>query len=102
VAEERVHRRRRRRRGRGGGAGSVVPAEREAEARAQAKGAAPPPNWQWRTFPVLFAFVLGIVIMGLAVADPVMSAVLFFAALFGVAFGLAHIVTRAIVARRRR
>ncbi len=58
-------------------------------------------QWNWRTFPVLFAFVTGVVLMGLAtVAEPFFF-VFFFAGLFGVAFGLAHIVTRVIIARRR-
>ncbi len=59
-------------------------------------------QWNWRTFPVLFAFVVGVVIMGLVTAEPTLFAVFFFAGLFGVAFGLAHIVTRVIVARRRK
>ena len=58
-------------------------------------------QWNWRTFPVIFAFVAGVVIMGLATAEPRFFAVFFFAGLFGVAFGLAHIVTRVIIARRR-
>ncbi len=58
-------------------------------------------QWNWRTFPVIFAFVVGVVIMGLATAEPTLFAVFFFAGLFGVAFGLAHIVTRVIIARRR-
>ncbi len=96
MAEERVRRRRRRRRRRGGGGGEVSPAQEEAPTRP------PPPDWQWRTFPVFFAFVLGLFVMGLAVADPILSVVLFFVSLAGVAFGLAHIVTRTIIARRRR
>ena len=62
-----------------------------------------PPDWQWRTFPVFFALVLGLFVMGLAVPGlPALSMVLFFASLAGVAFGLAHIVTRTFIARRRR
>lgn len=97
MAEERVRRRRRRRRRRGGaGGGEVSPTQAEAPTRP------PPPDWQWRTFPVFFAFVLGLFVMGLAVADPILSVVLFFASLAGVAYGLAHFVTRTIIARRRR
>ena len=59
-------------------------------------------QWSWRTFPVLFAFVAGVVLMGFAaMAGPTLFAIVFFAGLFGVAFALAHIVTRVIVARRR-
>ena len=103
MAEEHVYRRRRRRRGRRGGR-DAAPREREAAglASAGAKPGPAPPSWQWRTFPVFFAFALGIVIMWLAFAAPGLSVVVFFVGLFGVAFGLAHIVTRAIVARRRR
>ena len=61
-----------------------------------------PPDWQWRTFPVFFALVVGLFVMGLAVALPALSMVLFFGSLAGVAFGLAHIFTRRFIARRRR
>jgi hypothetical protein len=60
------------------------------------------PDWNWRSFPVMFAFAAGILVMGLAVAVPGLSLAVFIAGIFGVAFGMAHIVTRAIVARRRR
>ena len=60
-------------------------------------------QWQWRTFPVIFAFATGAVLMGFAaMAEPTLFAVFFFAGLFAVAFGLAHIVTRVIVAGRRK
>ena len=60
-------------------------------------------QWQWRTFPVTFAFATGAVLMGFAaMAEPTLFAVFFFAGLFAVAFGLAHIVTRVIVAGRRK
>jgi len=60
------------------------------------------PDWRWRSFPVFFAFAVGVLLMGLAVASPVLSLVVFIGGIFGVAFGLAHIVTRLIVARRRQ
>ncbi|MCH8025289.1 MAG: hypothetical protein IH866_00715 [Chloroflexi bacterium] len=60
-------------------------------------------QWNWRTFPVLFAFVAGVVLMGFAaMVGPTLFAVVFFAGLFGVAFCLAHIVTRVIIAGRRQ
>ena len=96
MAEERVRRRGRRRRRRGGGGLPAVERQKEAPPGPQ------PPDWQWRTFPVFFALVLGLFVMGLAVAVPALSVVLFFASLAGVAFGLAHIVTRRFIARRRR
>jgi hypothetical protein len=60
-------------------------------------------GWRWRSFPVLFAFVCGAFVMGLlnGVTNPV-GAVFFYLALFGVAFGAAHIVTRWLAARRTR
>lgn len=57
------------------------------------------PEWNWRTFPVFFAFVAGIVIMGL-VANTLLG-LIFFGALFGLAYGVAHILTRMWVTRRR-
>lgn len=52
-------------------------------------------GWQWRSFPVFFAFVCGAFVMGLlnGATNPV-GLVFFYIILFGVAFGAAHIVTR--------
>ncbi len=61
----------------------------------------PLPEWNWRTFPVFFAFIVGVVLMGLAIASPALSLVFFFGGLFGLAYGVAHILTRLWVARRR-
>jgi Flp pilus assembly protein TadB len=60
-------------------------------------------GWRWRSFPVFFAFVCGAFVMGLlnGVTNPV-GAVFFYLALFGVAFGAAHIVTRWLAERRAR
>lgn len=57
------------------------------------------PEWNWRTFPVFFAFVTGIVIMGLVAPTPL--GLIFFGGLFGLAYGLAHILTRMWVSRRK-
>jgi uncharacterized membrane protein HdeD (DUF308 family) len=57
------------------------------------------PDWQWRTFPVFFAFMLGIVVMGLAAPTPL--GIIFFVGLFGLAYGAAHILTRLWVSRRK-
>ena len=97
MVEERSRRRRRRRRHRGGGGG----AERAAGPEPQAKATPQSPDWRWRSFPVFFAFACG------ALAVILLSAifrpdVLFFGALFGVTFGLAHMVTRLLVGRRAR
>ncbi len=59
------------------------------------------PEWNWRTFPVFFAFILGVVIMGIAIASPALGLVFFFGGLFGLAYGAAHILTRLWVGRRR-
>ena len=59
------------------------------------------PEWNWRTFPVFFAFVLGLVGMGLAVYSPILSLIVFVAGLFGLAYGTAHILARMWAARRR-
>ena len=99
MVEERSRRRRRRRRHRGGGGGAESAAGPEPQSRA--KATPQPPDWRWRSFPVFFAFVCG------ALAIFLLSAVfraelLFYGALFGVVFGLAHFVTRHIVARLGR
>ena len=60
-----------------------------------------PVEWRWLTFPVLFAFAVGGLVMGLA-ASSALALPYFFVILFGVAFGAAHIVTRIIVTRRRQ
>ncbi len=90
-------RRRRRRKGR---------AQKESPAYQQQAPKTPPkvqarllPEWNWRTFPVFFAFVAGIVIMGL-VANTLLG-LIFFGGLFGLAYGVAHILTRMWVTRRR-
>jgi hypothetical protein len=60
-------------------------------------------GWRWRSFPVFFAFACGGFAMGLlnGVTNPV-GAVFFYLALFGVAFGAAHMVTRWLAEQRTR
>jgi Flp pilus assembly protein TadB len=58
-------------------------------------------GWQWRSFPVFFAFVCGAFVMGLLIATPA-APIAFYLALFGVAFGAAHIFTRWLAERRMR
>ena len=60
-------------------------------------------GWQWRSFPVFFAFVCGAFLMGLlnGVTNPI-GQVFFYASLFGVAFGAAHMATRWLAERRMR
>ncbi len=60
-------------------------------------------GWHWRSFPVFFAFVVGAFLMGLVNGtNNIVSAVFFYVALFGVAFGAAHYVTRRWAERRLR
>ncbi len=97
--------RRRRRRGRRGGGGAVA-VERVTETpdQAEEKAAPSPPKWEWRTFPVFFAFVFGAFLILVIAPRPntTFYAILFFVFLGATAFGLAHMATRAFVARRRR
>lgn len=63
----------------------------------------PPAYWQmsrrqWLSFPVLFAFALGIFVMGLMPTPA--DLVLFFAALVMLGYGLGHVAT-GFLARRR-
>ena len=58
-------------------------------------------GWHWRSFPVFFAFVVGAFMMGLVNGTTnIVGAVFFYIALFGVAFGAAHYVTRRWAERR--
>jgi hypothetical protein len=59
------------------------------------------PRWQWRTFPVAFAFALGVFMMSWLAFVPGLNIVLFFASMVAVAIGLAHIFARQVMARRR-
>jgi len=105
--EEAGHRKRRRRRGRRGGAGR---AERHDAAQSssakpgQKQSPAQPAQdeWKWLTFPVFFAFGLGVVIMGLAYPEPLIGFFVFVAGIGVVAFGLAHLVARRWIASRRQ
>ena len=95
MAEEQVHRRRRRRRRRRGGSGGGAPEATETETSPAL------PDWRWRTFPVFFAFVAGALVMAL-VAGSIIGFAVSWLAVLGMAYGLAHIVTRQFIARRRR
>ena len=59
------------------------------------------PEWNWRSFPVFFAFIVGVVVMGIAIASPALGLVFFFGGLFGLAYGVAHILSRLWASRRR-
>ena len=98
MSDSQVRRRRRRRKGRRQDEG---PAYQQQEAPKTPRRAQPRslPDWNWRTFPVFFAFMAGIVIMGL-VANTLLG-LIFFGGLFGLAYGVAHIVTRLWLARRK-
>lgn len=106
--QKRKKRRRGRRRGSRRGAGAAEAAGRTDEAPAPAPTPTPTPaphlEWQWRTFPVFFAFVCGGLLILLIGPKPNtdLYSVLFFVYLGAVAFGLAHMATRLFIARRRR
>jgi hypothetical protein len=58
-------------------------------------------QWQWATFPTFAAVAAGVVAMGLF-AGTELGIILFFAGVFCLALSGAHIVTRQIIANRRR
>ncbi len=63
------------------------------------------PEWRWRTFPVFFAFVSGMLLAFLVNEGTVNApaAVLLIAALLGFGYGLAHLfVTNVVMAGRTR
>ena len=89
-------RRRGRRRRRRGDSGQAEPPRPETRPDSRGEGRKQPPEWRWVTFPVFFAFAIGaMAILLLSLVIP--AVVLFYAALFGVVFGLAHFVTRRFV-----
>ena len=93
---QQVRRRRRRRRGaRGGGGGEAAPAE-QADG-SSAAGALP----AWLNYSTFTAFALGLVVMGLF-AGTEFGILVFYAGIFCLALAGAHLVTRRIVANRRR
>jgi len=63
------------------------------------------PDWRWRSFPVFFAFVCGMLLaffVNEGTVNP-LAFVLLLAALLGFGFGVSHlIVTNFVVARRVR
>jgi len=61
-------------------------------------------GWRWLSFPVFFAFVCGVFLMGLLSVERgnTVGVVVFYVALFGVAFGAAHIATRWLAEWRMR
>lgn len=92
----RKRRRRRGRRGRGNASGPEA-----APARSVGSKATAPAEWQWRTFPVFLSFMVGMLVMATAVQLD-LGEIVYIAALGGVAYGLAHMLTRWFVTRRRR
>jgi Flp pilus assembly protein TadB len=59
-----------------------------------------PSEWQWRTFPVFFAFAVGLLVGVLGLAY--VGAPAFWLAVFAVVFGLTHMITRRVVQRRQQ
>lgn len=63
------------------------------------------PDWQWRTFPVFCAFVVGLLIASIVNGEPgnALGAIVQLAALVGVAYALIHLfVMNVIVAGRAK
>jgi hypothetical protein len=86
-------RRRRRRRGKRAPDG---PRAYDAQVAPAKPGQADEP-WQWRTFPVFFAFAIGTLIMGLLIwIAPGAFYIFLIGALFFTVFGLAHYFGRAL------
>ena len=92
--------RRRRKRRRGGRQDEGPTYQQQQAPKAPPKAQRTFPEWNWRTFPVFFAFVTGIVIMGLVAPTPV--GLIFFGGLFGLAYGVAHIIARMWAIWRQR
>ena len=90
VADEPVARKRRRRgrRGRGGGAAQQV---------AATPGRGLP---AWLTYPVVLAFAIGIIVMGVAYNTPLRFPV-FVIGLLGLGLGLSHLAITRLIASRR-
>jgi hypothetical protein len=59
--------------------------------------------WNWRTFPVFLAFAGGLFIASLINSPPqnIAAAVVQLAAIFGVGYGIAHVVAVRVALRRR-
>lgn len=84
-----VSRRKRRRRGRRAGSGPA-----EVETIAAPLRAVDEP-WQWRTFPVFFAFALGALLMGMLIwIAPSAFYIFLVTAVFLSVFGVAHLFGR--------
>jgi hypothetical protein len=75
---------------------------RRRRAGAEASADQPRGTWQWRTFPVAFAFALGALVFAVLAGVTGAFGLWFFVALFGVSFGVAHMITRSLRAYRDR
>jgi len=75
---------------------------RKKRRRTAGERAAAETTWNWTSFPVFFAFSLGLLGASLLVLflDYIGWAVAAAAGLFGLSFGVAHMVTRPIARRR--
>jgi len=58
-------------------------------------------DWRWWTFPVFFAFVVGL-LLGILVAFSPLAFIIFYVSLFAVVFGAVHLITRRIVRWRQQ
>lgn len=92
VAEEPIARKRRRRGRRGRGGASAAAATPATPARGLPL---------WLTYPVVLAFAIGIIAMGVAYNTPLRFPV-FVIGLLGLGLCLSHLAIRRLAARRRR
>ncbi|MEX0750185.1 MAG: hypothetical protein WD359_05190 [Dehalococcoidia bacterium] len=61
------------------------------------------PDWRWRTFPVFFAFFVGMLVMAVlnGAPDNQLAAIAQFVVLAALSYGLARIVVRKLLMERR-
>ena len=81
-----------------------APESPRAERVAGSEARRPLPRWQWRTFPVFFALVTGLLVASILNRNPDTAAlVVYLVAVAGFGYGLAHLfVTNVVVAGRLR
>jgi len=96
-----VRRRRRGRRRREGARTETAASQPEPKRETRAEE---PAAWRWLTFPVYFAFVAGAFVILLVAPRPNTSlyTVLFLVFLGATLYGIAHMATRWLIARRRQ
>lgn len=80
----------------------LPPALRQGELQPRRDAGAPSRRRVPVTFPVLFAFSLGVFVMGLLYSIPAVGQLLFLLGVVGTSYGLAHVIVRRMAERRAR